>query len=351
MFSKSRNVPALSGLAMPCPWPSELVKCTCTAVSTRLVNQSVVWRMLLRLAVPLMYGLRSGRLCTASVHSREDLANTGTGQRPSTDHLRSGTHSVPLRRPGVISTTEPGTHSVPLSQSPYFQHNHGPFSSLASHVDNVLPPGGGLEEEEFDFDAGYVISSKLSQMVANGAYSYPDSGSQGHTELSSHTLTPPTHPLHTPSQPTHPVRVKIEPGLTLPQATPTSNHGADMLMTLRVKSEPGVDLPTDSCPHSNPGWAPTIKRESDDTLPCTHTDQQSTRPSVKVKSEPGSRDKKPGVKSEDIEDSWEPPLWRVQYENICQMRRERTAPVDTHGCFMLAERDVPPHVRAMVFNL
>lgn len=41
---------------------------------------------------------------------------------------------------------------------------------------------------------------------------------------------------------------------------------------------------------------------------------------------------------------WVPPLWKQQYENIRKMREARNAPVDTHGCFMLAEKDVPPKV-------
>ena len=41
---------------------------------------------------------------------------------------------------------------------------------------------------------------------------------------------------------------------------------------------------------------------------------------------------------------WVPPLWKQQYENIRKMRETRNAPVDTHGCFMLAEKDVAPEV-------
>lgn len=41
---------------------------------------------------------------------------------------------------------------------------------------------------------------------------------------------------------------------------------------------------------------------------------------------------------------WVPPLWKQQYENIRKMREARNAPVDTHGCFMLAEKDIPPEV-------
>lgn len=46
---------------------------------------------------------------------------------------------------------------------------------------------------------------------------------------------------------------------------------------------------------------------------------------------------------------WIPPLWKQQYENIRKMRETRNAPVDTHGCFMLAERDVAPEVSASGF--
>ena len=45
---------------------------------------------------------------------------------------------------------------------------------------------------------------------------------------------------------------------------------------------------------------------------------------------------------------WVPPLWKQQYENIRKMREARNAPVDTHGCFMLAEKGVPPQVIIMI---
>lgn len=52
------------------------------------------------------------------------------------------------------------------------------------------------------------------------------------------------------------------------------------------------------------------------------------------------------VKVEEEEDpTWEPPLWKQQYENIRTMRSKRDAPVDKYGCFMNAEREVAPEVR------
>ena len=42
--------------------------------------------------------------------------------------------------------------------------------------------------------------------------------------------------------------------------------------------------------------------------------------------------------------AWEPPLWKQQYENIRTMRSKRDAPVDKYGCFMNAEKEVPPEV-------
>lgn len=47
---------------------------------------------------------------------------------------------------------------------------------------------------------------------------------------------------------------------------------------------------------------------------------------------------------------WVPPLWKQQYENIRKMREGRNAPVDTHGCFMLAEKGVPPEVHANMYS-
>ena len=44
------------------------------------------------------------------------------------------------------------------------------------------------------------------------------------------------------------------------------------------------------------------------------------------------------------EEGWEPPLWKQQYENIRTMRSKRDAPVDKYGCFMNAEKEVPPEV-------
>lgn len=51
------------------------------------------------------------------------------------------------------------------------------------------------------------------------------------------------------------------------------------------------------------------------------------------------------VKVKEEEDpTWEPPLWKQQYENIRTMRSKRDAPVDKYGCFMNAEREVAPEV-------
>ena len=50
------------------------------------------------------------------------------------------------------------------------------------------------------------------------------------------------------------------------------------------------------------------------------------------------------VLREEEEEGWEPPLWKQQYENIRTMRSKRDAPVDKYGCFMNAEKEVPPEV-------
>ncbi len=53
------------------------------------------------------------------------------------------------------------------------------------------------------------------------------------------------------------------------------------------------------------------------------------------------------VKEEEVD--WEPPLWKQQYENIRTMRSKRDAPVDKYGCFMNAEKEVPPEVCMYVY--
>ena len=58
----------------------------------------------------------------------------------------------------------------------------------------------------------------------------------------------------------------------------------------------------------------------------------------------GPSDLKYKVKEEVVEESWEPALWKQQYENIRKMRAKRDAPVDKYGCFMNAEKDVEPEV-------
>ena len=73
-------------------------------------------------------------------------------------------------------------------------------------------------------------------------------------------------------------------------------------------------------------------------------------PDVSVKEEPSSIPlhrpvgKGRGHSSNAPPTPWVPPLWKQQYENIRKMREARNAPVDTHGCFMLAEKGVAPEV-------
>ncbi len=243
-----------------------------------------------------MYGLRSGRLLDSTLAPQNDLpGHTTSTEQPQPPQLAS-------------IKTEPTYYSLPSTQSPYFSSDHG---GMAAHS---IGSGGGLEDiEDFSFDAGYVISSKLSEMVANGAYSYP-SPSVNHT---------PSHTSHI-TRPHSPNRIKMEPGVSHdPLPPPTSYHH------VKIKTEPGTE--------STPLVA--VKQE-----PGTSTDVKTpptTTPTIKVKGEPG----------ENKEEMWEPPLWRAQYRNICQMRSERTAPVDTHGCFMLAQKDVLPHVSTLTHTL
>lgn len=50
------------------------------------------------------------------------------------------------------------------------------------------------------------------------------------------------------------------------------------------------------------------------------------------------------MRVEQEEKDCKPPLWKQQYENIRTMRSKRDAPVDKYGCFMNAEKEVPPEV-------
>jgi hypothetical protein len=50
------------------------------------------------------------------------------------------------------------------------------------------------------------------------------------------------------------------------------------------------------------------------------------------------------MKEEEEDSTWEPPLWKQQYENIRTMRSKRDAPVDKYGCFMNAQTEVAPEV-------
>ena len=50
------------------------------------------------------------------------------------------------------------------------------------------------------------------------------------------------------------------------------------------------------------------------------------------------------VIKEEEDTTWEPPLWKQQYENIRKMRSKRDAPVDKYGCFKNAETEVSPEV-------
>merc|ERR1719228_150919 len=45
------------------------------------------------------------------------------------------------------------------------------------------------------------------------------------------------------------------------------------------------------------------------------------------------------------DDQWRPPHWETVYDNIRQMREDKTAPVDTMGCERAHDKDAPPHVQ------
>jgi len=45
------------------------------------------------------------------------------------------------------------------------------------------------------------------------------------------------------------------------------------------------------------------------------------------------------------DEQWEPPNWETVYENILEMRSDRTAPVDTMGCERVHDENAPPAVR------
>ena len=285
----------------------------------------------------LMHGLRSGRTQASSAPAAQTIHLPGTEIQP---HASTHTRTPP-----------PETHSPPVIQSPYF---HG-----SPAADHTTVGGGGLDDlEDFNFDAGYVISSKLSEMVANGAFSYPPPNSNSVNHPPSH-LPHDSHPTRPHNS--HPLqnRIKTEPGMSYERPPPTQygiktepGMEIDLFPTVTIKREPGIEplqqFPTVTI-QQEPGLATTLDQSGIHTAVtvkrepglATTLDQSGIHTAAGVKREPED-----AVKTEK-EEGWEPPLWRVQYQNICQMRSERTAPVDTHGCFMLAQKDVPPHVSTL----
>ncbi len=341
-----------------------------------------------------MHGLRSGRTQASSAPAAQTIHLPGTEIQP---HASTHTRTPP-----------PETHSPPVIQSPYF---HG-----SPAADHTTVGGGGLDDlEDFNFDAGYVISSKLSEMVANGAFSYPPPNSNSvnhppsHLPHDSHPTRPHnSHPLQNriktepgmsyerppPTQygiktepgmsyerpPPTQYGIKTEPGMSYERPPPTQygiktepGMEIDLFPTVTIKREPGIEplqqFPTVTI-QQEPGLATTLDQSGIHTAVtvkrepglATTLDQSGIHTAARVKREPGlattldqsgihtaagvKREPEDAVKTEK-EEGWEPPLWRVQYQNICQMRSERTAPVDTHGCFMLAQKDVPPHVSTL----
>ncbi len=334
----------------------------------------------------LMHGLRSGRLQASSAPAVQPTHLPGTEIQP---HASTNTHTPTINAESPLT---PETHSQTVIQSPYF---HG-----SGAADHTMGGGGGLDDlEDFNFDAGYVISSKLSDMVANGAFSYPPtySNSVNHHPHDSHLTRPhSSHPLQN--------RIKTEPGMSY-ECPPSTQYGIktepgmEQFPTVTIKQEPGLattqeqsGIHTIARVKREPGLATTQEQSGIHTIArvktepglATTQEQSGIHTIARVKTEPGlattqeqsgihtiARVKRePGlattqeqsgihtiarVKTEpgdatvktEKEESWEPPLWRVQYQNICQMRSERTAPVDTHGCFMLAQKDVAPRVSAL----
>lgn len=211
-------------------------------------------------------------------------------------------------------------------------HQPGPFSPAGQSW-----PGGsaGDVEDIVDFDAGYVVSSKLSQLVANGAYSYlPAPQKAPPHDTPTNSLQAASPPGHSSYQ--YPMRIKPDPDAGSPSGSfsHTSCDSACSGHTTRV-----VQIKSEYQSHDHTCSQPVNRAAG-------HVTNISA--SVRIKTEPEANST---TSKEDPDSSmpavWEPPLWRVQYQNICQMRAYRTAPVDTDGCFMLAERDVPPQVLPM----
>ena len=50
------------------------------------------------------------------------------------------------------------------------------------------------------------------------------------------------------------------------------------------------------------------------------------------------------IKKEVLNDSWEPPNWKLVLENIRQMRSDDNAPVDTMGCHKCADENADEKV-------
>ena len=309
----------------------------------------------------MMYGLRSGRLQDTATH-RESQGEDGVSGSP----YRASGYPYPHQHPMLLhSNPGPGAGGSVVKQEPSdtsFINNHfspyftpdpslaqgsGTFGNLRlqeEHTHNQTTQfrevGGrdcGLEDVEdiVDFDAGYVISSKLSQLVASGAYSYPTAP----------TTTPPVNyyslnSVHIKPDPDAPIN---HPTILNHTHSYSTNSHTDIQPPglVRIKSEPSTS--NYHCSKSS-----TDTSLSSLQTGCVHHSSNIAPTPLRVKVEPGTETSCVSVKQDPDQpsssESWEPLLWRVQYQNICQMRTDRTAPVDTHGCFMLAEREVPPQV-------
>lgn len=240
----------------------------------------------------MMYGLRSGRLQDTVPHTEKQ----GEDKVSSSPYPYARKHSN--SGPGVLVKQEPSdTLFINNHLSPYFTQDPSPvqgsgtFGSLRlqeEHTHNqtthdqfrqVDGRDCGLEDVEdlVNFDAGYVISSKLSQLVASGAYSYQ-------------TTPPPPRPVHSRNPYSlNSVCIKPDPDSINHPTTlnrthsyfTTSQPDTQLPGQVRIKSEPSTSI--NHCSESLTDTTPSSSRTS-----CMHVSNITGPTSLKVKVEPGA---------------------------------------------------------------
>ncbi|XP_060065649.1 endonuclease III-like protein 1 isoform X1 [Ylistrum balloti] len=108
--------------------------------------------------------------------------------------------------------------------------------------------------------------------------------------------------------------------------------------TLEIKQEPSVDSVEPNLDKDTR----TTKKGSKTRKRGKQTIQYENGP---IKSEPTDTDFQTSYDDSDQKKTkWEPPLWKTHLENIIEMRKDKSAPVDSMGCDEISDKDSKPEV-------